>query len=203
MAVAALGAMMGMQALPMIMQMFGGDTNAYKGVERAMNKGNKFAAAAADPTSAMYKAAKAEAEGPLRRQATEGMEEMFKLARRAKARGYGSSLVNPERRDEMRSKGIMEAFEKASMMGGHEARERLSGAARSFYEYAQPALGLGDRYRAEEVAKQQNFQQLMGMGGSLMGAGMQQFWPTADKDIASFFSGGSSWGPKKTQVVSR
>ena len=204
MALAALGAMMGMQAIPMIMQMFGGNTNAYKNVDKAMNKAAEFSGAAADPNSKMFKAAREEAASPLRRQAIQGLDEMFKMQRRLKARGYGDSMVNPERRDEMRSKSLMSAFEEASMRGSDMARDRLNSAAKQFYEYTQPAMAYGDRMRAEEVAKQQNMQNLFGMGGAMAGAGISQLWPTADADIKSFFSGGSSWGPtKKTSVVGK
>lgn len=186
--IAALAAPMIMNAIPQIMSLFDNSgKKAYKQVDRALNQGNKFAAAAADPTSKMYQAAKAEAESPLRRQAINAADEMFKLSRRAQARGYGSTMVNPERRDEARSKALMSAFEQASMIGGQQARERLQGAANSFYNYAQPAMQLSDRYRAESVAKNQTMQNLFSMGGALGGAAINQFAPNADQDIASFF----------------
>lgn len=185
MALAALGVMMGAQMIPQLMSLFGDNDKAYKQVERAMNQGNEFAAAAADPTSKMFKAAKEEEASPMRRDAVKAVEEMFKVQRRLKARGYASGNTSDERRDESRSRALMQAFEQAGYMGGQAARQRLQGAANQMYQYAQPALGLADRGRAEQMAKQQTVQNLFSMGGSLGGAAINQFAPNLDRDIYS------------------
>jgi hypothetical protein len=200
-------AMAAIQMAPTIMNALGKKPNPYKEARRTMYKANEFAAAAADPRSAMYKAATEEEASPLRSQALAGIENMYKIARRAKARGDMSSIVNPERRDETRSRAIMQAFEQASVLGRQQAQSRLTNAAKTLYSSANKQMGMADSQMAVDEARQAQIQKLYDVGGGLVGATINKINPRIDQDVAfranqlgswisKMFSGPSSVGGK-------
>lgn len=105
------------------------ESDASKDARKAARRASGYAEAAADPGSAQFQNLVALYDEANRRAATDQIDRIQKMDRRARARGDIGFAVNNERRDEARYKALADQFMLAKERARQEARNTLMGSS--------------------------------------------------------------------------
>lgn len=166
----------------------------------AANAARSFAAAAADPTDPRNVNLTRLLEEAMRENVLKGMREALAVDRRLTRRsGRAAVFVNPERRDEARSRSIMELFLEAGSRARDEASRRLLAAASGLSGSANALSGPVRTLAEIQLAKGAAGSALVEGQTSVLG-GLISNPQIADK-IGGLFSGGATTSDPTTDNI--